>query len=93
VIGGGLTWASAQYRSIAGKIESHWKVHGDTLLLDVIIPVNTEANVYLPTGKAKSIMMDGEFIHDNVNLLVDVKGYTVIPIGSGTHRFRCLRTK
>ena len=93
VIGGGLTWASAQYRSIAGKIESHWKIHGDTFLLDVTIPVNTVANVYLPTEKAKSIMVDGEFIQDNDNLILDVKGYIGIPIGSDTYRFRCLRTK
>lgn len=47
-IGGGLTSASAEYMTYYGKIRSSWKIVGDQMVLDVEVPVNTTATVYVP---------------------------------------------
>jgi len=46
--GGNITRVSAHYDSIRGRIESSWKVEDGTFKLEVNIPPNTTATVYLP---------------------------------------------
>jgi alpha-L-rhamnosidase len=50
-IGGGLTHARAKFRSIYGDIESAWRVEGKTVKLNVTIPANTTATIYVPFGE------------------------------------------
>ncbi len=49
-VGGGLTSASASLRSIRGLIASSWTVKDGTFALDVTIPANTTATVFVPRG-------------------------------------------
>jgi alpha-L-rhamnosidase len=49
-IGGNLTSASASYQTPYGKLTSNWKILGDTFYLDVVVPTNTTATVYLPNS-------------------------------------------
>jgi alpha-L-rhamnosidase len=49
--GGGLTWAEAAHESPYGRIESSWRVDGDTLHLRVVVPAGTAAEVVLPDGR------------------------------------------
>jgi alpha-L-rhamnosidase len=46
--GGGITWAQAEHDSPYGRIESSWRVEGDTLELDVTVPPGTTAEIVLP---------------------------------------------
>jgi alpha-L-rhamnosidase len=48
--GGNLTSVSAGYDSIHGKIESSWKLQEGKLTLDVTIPPNTTATIFIPTS-------------------------------------------
>jgi alpha-L-rhamnosidase len=49
--GGGLTFARAKLKSMHGAIESAWRIDGDQRLsLDVIIPPNTTASIFVPGG-------------------------------------------
>lgn len=57
--GGGLTWAKGSYNSIRGKIESSWRVEGGGVKLDVTIPANTSATVYVPAKNAESVLEGG----------------------------------
>jgi alpha-L-rhamnosidase len=52
--GGGLNWAKGSYNSIRGKIEVDWKFVGDMVALNLTVPPNTSATVYLPTPDRKS---------------------------------------
>ncbi len=45
---GDVTHAKASYHSVYGEIVSEWKIANNTLILDVTIPPNTTADVYLP---------------------------------------------
>jgi alpha-L-rhamnosidase len=48
--GGGLTSAEAAHESPYGRIESAWRLDGDTFSLRVVVPAGTEAEVVLPSA-------------------------------------------
>ena len=52
---GDVTWAKASYHSIRGKIVSDWKRDGENFLLQVTIPVNTTATIFVPAKSADSV--------------------------------------
>lgn len=52
-VGGKLTYANASYETPYGKLTSNWKILGDTFYLDVEIPANTTATVYVPDAREK----------------------------------------
>ncbi|MFQ5629373.1 MAG: glycoside hydrolase family 78 protein [bacterium] len=58
--GGSLTWARGHYDSIRGRIAVAWRISGDCFDLDVDIPVNTTATVYLPASDVNSILEMGD---------------------------------
>jgi alpha-L-rhamnosidase len=45
----GLTHASGEYRSVYGLIRSEWKRENNRFTLDIDIPANTTATVYMPS--------------------------------------------
>jgi len=47
---GDLTYARASYQSPYGTINSGWKRSGKSFTLDVTIPANTTATIYLPSN-------------------------------------------
>ena len=52
---GGLTWVEAHFDSPYGRIVSHWKREGDTLTVEVMIPGNTTAQVWLPGASPREV--------------------------------------
>jgi alpha-L-rhamnosidase len=57
---GDLDWVKASYNSIYGKIESHWAVTNGKLTLNVTIPPNTTAVVYVPAQAEAQIRESGK---------------------------------
>jgi len=58
--GGGLSWAKGSYDSIRGRIASSWSIANGTLSLDVTIPANTTATVYVPAKSAATVTESGK---------------------------------
>jgi alpha-L-rhamnosidase len=56
---GDLTWVKCDYDSIHGKIVSNWKRDRDKLTMDVTIPVNTTAVVYIPAKDEAGVTESG----------------------------------
>ena len=54
-----IDWVKAEYGSIHGKIATQWKRTGDQFELNVTIPANTTATVFLPAKDAASITENG----------------------------------
>ncbi len=52
--GPGFEWAKAEYESINGRIVTHW-VLDNVFKLDVTIPANTTATVYVPAENSDSV--------------------------------------
>lgn len=89
VIGGGLTFARAKYNSIHGKFASGWKLAGNNLELNVTIPVNTTAAVYVPAVENTPVTEGGKPAEKAAGLkfVGYENGYSLYEAGSGTYSF------
>ncbi|MGH2533130.1 MAG: family 78 glycoside hydrolase catalytic domain [Thermomicrobiales bacterium] len=88
--GGGLTWTKAEYDSIRGKITSAWHVEDGGLRLDVAIPANVTATVYVPAADAAHVTEGGKPAGNapGVTFLRQDADRAVFAIGSGQYVFR-----
>jgi len=86
---GDLTFARATYDSMAGRIVSDWKIENGTFKLDVTIPANASAMVYVPATTQAKITESGQAAETaaGVKFLRREEGYAVFEVGSGTYRF------
>ncbi|MBK3577882.1 glycoside hydrolase family 78 protein [Streptomyces sp. MBT65] len=50
VPGGDLTWAKAAHDTPYGRAEAGWRIEGDELVVEALVPPNTRAEVQLPDG-------------------------------------------
>ena len=87
--GGDLTYANASYESINGLIKSAWKIENGEFMLDITIPANTTAMVYVPTKKIKTTDEVEKMYSDKkfVKFLRTEEGFTVFEVGSGNYSF------
>ena len=88
--GGGLTFASGSLETYYGKVVSAWKKDANGFSLNVEIPANTNATIYIP------VKNDNQKISENGILLASVKdietlanegGFKVVRAGSGKYQF------
>jgi alpha-L-rhamnosidase len=88
-IGGGLTKASAALQTYYGKLSSGWKLEDNNLLLDVEIPANASADVYVPAASADAITEGGAAISGlkDIQVAETGKGYVKLKLGSGAYHF------
>jgi alpha-L-rhamnosidase len=49
-MGARLTWVKASYSSVHGMIRSSWKIAGDQIVMDVVIPRGATAIIFIPAG-------------------------------------------
>lgn len=83
-----LTSATTSYACTRGLIKTSWQRHGNGLDLDVSIPANTTATVYMPKGYS-SITESGQSLQqaDGVKVL-QPDDQTVVAIESGLYHFQ-----
>jgi alpha-L-rhamnosidase len=88
-IGGNFTNVSANLETYYGLVGNSWKVENNSLIMDVEIPVNTTATIYVPAGNINLVTENGMIL----NSVKDIKaagtevGYVVLNIGSGKYHF------
>ena len=84
-----VNWVKAHYNSARGKIICEWKQDNNLFTLEVSIPVNSTATIYLPSKDITKIKEGGNEI-ENVKDIQFVKienGSTVFRVGSGSYSF------
>lgn len=59
-MGRGLTWARGSYDSIRGTIKTEWKCENDQFILNLTVPPNTTATVYIPTEDINAVKETGK---------------------------------
>ena len=93
VPGGGLTWLKAHYDSIRGRIATEWRVRGRAFTLNVTVPANTEATVYVPARSASLVTESGAApsAARGVRLVRRTDGAAVYRVGGGTYAFKSTR--
>lgn len=87
--GGDLTWAKATYDSIRGLIIVSWQLEGDDFKLELTIPANTAAAVFLPAAKPEDVLENGRPAAESpgVHFLRMEPGAAVFEVGSGNYFF------
>ncbi|MBL7189776.1 MAG: glycoside hydrolase family 78 protein [Phycisphaerae bacterium] len=88
-IGDGLDWVRADYRSVHGKIKSEWKRVDGKLEMNIDIPVNTTATVYVPAKNVESVTESGKPVNkaDGIKFLRMEGGSALFTVGSGSYKF------
>ncbi|GAA1778331.1 alpha-L-rhamnosidase [Streptomonospora arabica] len=87
--GGRLTWARASYESVRGRVESHWRIDGDTLTLDVLVPPGARATVRVPTHAPDQVAESGVPVEEQAGIAVLGEGpdHLLLGAGSGAYTF------
>jgi alpha-L-rhamnosidase len=87
--GGGLTAARGEYQSILGPIVSDWNINRSRFSLNIAIPANTTATVYIPTRDASTVMEEGVPVGSatGVTYLRREANAAVYRVGSGSYSF------
>ena len=90
VIGNGISWAKTSFDSPYGIIANAWNVEIGKLKLDVTIPANTRATVYVPTTNAASVTESGKTTEkaNGVKFLRMEENSAVYEVGSGRYIFK-----
>jgi hypothetical protein len=86
---GDLTWVKGKYDSVRGPILTEWKRDGSKFTLNLTIPPNTTATVYLPAHSTAEVREGGQpaATAPGVTFLRREGDSTVFQIVSGTYRF------
>jgi alpha-L-rhamnosidase len=87
---GDLTWVKAHYDSPYGRIVSNWKLEAGKLTMDVTVPPNTTATIFVTAKDAASVTESGKPATKAVGLkfLRMENNAAVYAIGSGTYQFQ-----
>ena len=87
--GGGLTSAKGQLHTYYGLIKSDWRINNEEFNIQIEIPVNTNAKVYLPASSARMITEGGTLISnlDYIDLVEEKDGDVLLVLGSGKYNF------
>ena len=86
---GDLTWVNCHHDCQYGRIVSNWKREGDQVTMDVTIPPNTTATVYVPAKDAAGVTESGKPATkaNGVKVLRMEAGCVLFEIGSGGYSF------
>lgn len=84
-----IHWVKAHYDSIHGRIVSNWRSAENQFELEVEIPANTSATIYLPATNAKQIQEGSMPLSkaQGTTVLGVVDGAAVLAVGSGRYHF------
>ena len=87
---GDLTWVRAHFDSPYGRIGSHWGREGNQLTMEVTIPANTTATVFVPAKDAAGVTESGKPTGKvkGVKFLRMEDAAAVYAVGSGTYRLQ-----
>jgi len=86
---GNIAQASGSYQSPYGQIRSSWKATDQSFNLDVKIPVNTTALIYIPNTGNKTVHESGKKVPASgaVQFVKYENGHSIYKVGSGSYSF------
>jgi alpha-L-rhamnosidase len=86
---GDLAWVAARYESPYGDVQCTWKPEANRLVVDVSVPPNATATVYIPTRNVESVMEGDQPAAraEGCRLLRHDAQTAVFEVGSGRYRF------
>jgi hypothetical protein len=87
---GDITWCSGAHDSLYGTIKSAWKLENGQFTLDITIPANTSATVYIPAAKQSDVKEGANIAVNSEGIRFDhmEAGKAVFKVESGSYKFR-----
>ncbi len=84
-----LTFAEGKLETVKGTIAVSYRRQGNRLLMNVTVPANSTALLYLPARSINSVTENGEKIAsiDEISFLKAEDGYVILKVGSGSYQF------
>jgi alpha-L-rhamnosidase len=88
-VGGNLEFASAELETGYGKLSVYWKSMNGKFTMDVEIPSNTTASIFMPASDATSVSENGNPLSDDKEIVIKGKegNYIELQTGSGIYHF------
>ena len=88
-IGNGLTHAKCSYLSMYGKIASDWEIKAGRLTMNISVPVNTTAKIYIPTSQSGEVKESGKPAGQSLGVISvgTENSAAVFEVGSGEYHF------
>lgn len=84
-----LSHATATLQTYYGALSSGWKLADGKLIMDVVIPANTTASVFVPVGDPASVFEGGKPVsaHSDIQVKGTPNGTIELSLGSGSYQF------
>ncbi|MCU0390945.1 MAG: glycoside hydrolase family 78 protein [Thermoflexibacter sp.] len=81
--------AKSELQTYYGKIVSEWKIEGNKKQVNVEIPTNTTAKIFLPASSSDIIKETGQALSSSKGITIKGKegDWVVIEVGSGKYNF------
>jgi len=88
-VNGELSFVDCKLNTVRGQLRHKWTLNGDSLTMDVTIPVGTTAQVWLPVTNAERARVNGNALNaqDGIVAVAAENGKTRVTVGSGTYTF------
>ena len=85
-----VDWVNCHHDSPHGRIASNWQREGEKLTMDVTIPPNTTATIFVPAKDAASVTESGKPAGEaeGVKFLRMENNAAVFAVGSGNYQFQ-----
>ena len=84
-----MNFIKGSYKSINGTISTAWNWKGNKLIMNIEIPANTSAKVYIPTTNVSGIKENNKSLSklSEIKVLESTDTETILEIGSGQYSF------
>ena len=90
--GGGLTSGQGTLRTVYGPLTSSWQKGANEITMNVTVPVNTTAEVRVPSAGASEVTEGGAALSGRPGVRSvrydEAEAVTVVTVGSGTYSFQ-----
>lgn len=88
--GGWINSCRGCYNSIYGKIEVAWRLMGKDFNLEIKIPVNSYATVYIPASEVNSVKENGNLLKESESVVFEnfENKFVVVRVKAGNYNFQ-----
>ena len=92
---GDLTWAKGHYDAVTGQIAMMWKIEGTKFNMEVVIPNNTKAIIFVPSLPNEPVNKGDHnaSTSENLTFLKYSDGYAVFEAAGGEYHFQSIFQK
>jgi alpha-L-rhamnosidase len=87
--GGGLSYAAATLQTMYGELASSWQLEKNVFHLQVTVPCNSSASIYLPHGALDTVTENAQplALREGISSIQRTDAGMLLEVGSGSYNF------